>query len=81
MKGVGGREDMALPENNSQTRERELKWSDGRIRDYDKESDDLGLYLPAVNTIGEFKARLDKFAIIICWRGKKIQVTDGIIPN
>ena len=54
-KGISEEEDTSLPKANGQTKEREFKPQDSRIRDSDKESDDLGLSLPAVKTTGEFK--------------------------
>ena len=39
---------------------KESKPSDSKVRDFGEESDDLGLSLPAVKTIYEFKERLEK---------------------
>ena len=61
MKGVGGKEDRALQENNSQTSDRDFKSSDGRIRDSDIKSDDLGLSEPVVKAIGEFEEISDEW--------------------
>ena len=59
MKGFGGKENRVLPENNRQTRDREFKPSDYRIRDSDDESD-VYLYLLSRLWRNLKKKRLDK---------------------
>ena len=70
IKCICRKEDRVLPKN-SQTREKESKPSENRIKDSDTESDDLGLFLPIVKTVGKFEERVEKLHMF-CVREARI---------